>query len=85
LQKGTLNAESDEAIEIPAEKTSVLTGHSAEVFVCAWNPMQDLLASASADSTARIWNFENPREDAVLQHCVRQGGQEVMISRNYIR
>jgi hypothetical protein len=28
-----------------------------KVFICAWNPKQDLLASGSGDSTARIWNM----------------------------
>lgn len=34
---------------------AVLTGHEAEVISCAWNPRHDLLASASGDSTARLW------------------------------
>jgi transducin (beta)-like 1 len=70
--------ELDEGIEIPAEKSCVLRGHDSEVFICAWNPMQDLLASGSGDSTARIWNIENQQEEIVLKHCIRQGGQEVM-------
>ena len=35
----------DSAIEIPVEKSTVLKGHDREVFICAWNPKQDLLAS----------------------------------------
>ena len=35
----------DSAIEIPVEKSTVLKGHDSEVFICAWNPKQDLLAS----------------------------------------
>ena len=50
--------------EISAEKSTVLKGHDSEVFICAWNPKQDLLASGSGDSTARIWN---------LTKVIRQG------------
>ncbi len=35
------------------KKSELLTGHDSEVFICAWNPKQDLLASGSGDSTAR--------------------------------
>jgi len=37
--------EVDSNIEIPASKVSVLRGHESEVFICAWNPTNDLLAS----------------------------------------
>lgn len=45
--------EVDQSIEIPANKATVLRGHESEVFICAWNPSTDLLASGSGDSTAR--------------------------------
>ena len=35
-----------------------LRGHDSEVFICAWAPNADLLASGSGDSTARIWNLQ---------------------------
>lgn len=35
----------DVEVEIPASKATVLRGHESEVFICAWNPVSDLLAS----------------------------------------
>lgn len=32
-------------VEIPTNKATVLRGHESEVFICAWNPTNDLLAS----------------------------------------
>ena len=37
--------EVDSNMEIPASKVSILRGHESEVFICAWNPTNDLLAS----------------------------------------
>lgn len=39
--------EVDRVVEIPASKAMVLRGHESEVFICAWNPVSDLLASGS--------------------------------------
>uniref|UniRef100_A0AAY4DTD4 Uncharacterized protein n=1 Tax=Denticeps clupeoides TaxID=299321 RepID=A0AAY4DTD4_9TELE len=73
--------EIDGGVEIPASKATVLRGHESEVFICAWNPVSDLLASGSGDSTARIWNLnENSNSGStqlVLRHCIREGGQDV--------
>lgn len=64
--------------QIPPSKATVLRGHESEVFICAWNPVCDLLASGSGDSTARIWNLiENSSTQLVLRHCIREGGQDV--------
>jgi len=38
------------------EQVTILEGHNSEVFICAWNPVNSLLASGSGDSTARIWS-----------------------------
>ena len=71
----------DEGIEIPPERASVLKGHDSEVFICAWNPREDLLASGSGDSTARIWSMtptDDPNhQEIILKHCISRGGQEV--------
>lgn len=37
--------EVDGDVEIPPSKATVLRGHESEVFICAWNPVSDLLAS----------------------------------------
>ena len=61
-------------IEIPSNKVTVLSGHESEVFICSWNPVQDLLASGSGDSTARIWNLnDNGKNPLLLRHCIPKG------------
>ena len=72
--------EIDTDIEIPASKATVLKGHESEVFICAWNPSRDLLASGSGDSTARIWDMSDAmssHNQLVLRHCIQKGGAEV--------
>ncbi|CAG5130363.1 unnamed protein product, partial [Candidula unifasciata] len=41
----TESMEVDGAVDIPSNKATVLRGHESEVFICAWNPTNDLLAS----------------------------------------
>lgn len=72
--------EEETGVEIPASKATVLRGHESEVFICAWNPTTDLLASGSGDSTARIWNMNDNASSPtqlVLRHCIQKGGTEV--------
>ena len=73
--------EVDSSLELPSSKDIVLRGHESEVFICAWNPANDLLASGSGDSTARIWNMNdngnNANHQLVLRHCIQKGGTEV--------
>ncbi|XP_045530742.1 F-box-like/WD repeat-containing protein TBL1XR1 isoform X1 [Pieris brassicae] len=73
--------ETDQSMEIPPSKATVLIGHEAEVFVCAWNPSTDLLASISGDSTARIWDMsDNPTtipNHLILKHCIQREEAEV--------
>ncbi|ESP00289.1 hypothetical protein LOTGIDRAFT_225956 [Lottia gigantea] len=76
----TDSMEVDGTVDIPTSKTTVLRGHESEVFICAWNPANDLLASGSGDSTARIWNMNDNSSNAnqlVLRHCIQKGGTEV--------
>lgn len=46
-------------VDIASSGALTLRGHTSEVFVCAWNPKSNLLASGSGDSTARIWPIPN--------------------------
>jgi len=62
---------SGEPVEIKEHQVTVLEGHSSEVFVCAWNPVNpSLLASGSGDSTARIWRVTGSGGDE--GHCVAE-------------
>lgn len=61
------------SIDIPQSRATALKGHESEVFICAWNPRQDLLASGSGDSTARIWNMADNNSHLILRHCIQKG------------
>lgn len=79
-QQGTGTGANTSAVEIPASKATKLRGHESEVFICAWNPTTDLLASGSGDSTARIWDMSDNSQapnQLILRHCIQKGGAEV--------
>lgn len=63
-----------QSVEIPQKNTILLKGHDSEVFICAWNPKLDLLASGSGDSTARIWNLmdNNFKDVSQQQQTIKQ-------------
>ena len=42
---GVESMDVDNSVEIPVTKATILRGHDSEVFICAWNPTTDLLAS----------------------------------------
>jgi transducin (beta)-like 1 len=47
--------EVDGDVEIPPNKAVVLRGHESEVFICAWNPVSDLLASGYVSNVILKW------------------------------
>lgn len=54
---GTNSPTEVNGLQIQSDRVAILSGHTAEVFICAWSPIDDLLASSSGDSTARIWQI----------------------------
>lgn len=49
--------EVDGDVEIPPNKAVVLRGHESEVFICAWNPVSDLLASGYVPQSETEMDF----------------------------
>ncbi|KAF9124951.1 hypothetical protein BGW39_007782 [Mortierella sp. 14UC] len=63
--------DSPEVKVIPASDAITLKGHTADVFVCSWNPTSPtLLASGSGDATARIWQIPTTGEEALPEPIV---------------
>lgn len=50
--------EVDGDVEIPPNKAVVLRGHESEVFICAWNPVSDLLASGYVSQSETKMDFK---------------------------
>jgi transducin (beta)-like 1 len=73
VEAGSNHREQESSVKSEQLQGSVfLTGHQAEVTRCAWSPgKEDTLATASGDSTARIWNGlnnHNKHTSVVLTH-----------------
>ncbi|WFD31256.1 hypothetical protein MSPP1_002290 [Malassezia sp. CBS 17886] len=67
--RGSPKGRSPDAAESPADDdkdATMLSGHSAEVFVAAWNPtVPGLLASGAGDATVRIWDLKTEKDDSI--------------------
>uniref|UniRef100_A0A0M3JYZ0 Transducin beta-like (inferred by orthology to a S. mansoni protein) n=1 Tax=Anisakis simplex TaxID=6269 RepID=A0A0M3JYZ0_ANISI len=74
--------------EINRDRVRYLKGHESEVFICMWNPKNDLIASGSGDSTARIWNLKGSESAStssqtieenslVLKHCIQKDDKQI--------
>jgi len=71
---GPTAMEEDSALEVSPSSVVTLQGHDSEVYICAWSPVEPLLASGSGDSTARIWNLAQGSQytkSVVLHHEVK--------------
>ena len=53
---------------ISDDQLTLLQGHSAEIYSCAWNSTGELLATGSGDSTARIWSIV-PQTESTTQRA----------------
>ncbi|KAG0076868.1 hypothetical protein BGZ90_008076 [Linnemannia elongata] len=63
--------ENTEVKVILASDAITLKGHTADVFVCSWNPTSPtLLASGSGDATARIWQIPTNGDEALSEPIV---------------
>ena len=61
-----IKVENDVEKEIKAEDVTILDGHTSEVFICAWNPAKEMLASGSPDAA---WSSLTHELSSVLQAC----------------
>lgn len=64
--------EVDGDVEIPQNKAMVLRGHESEVFICAWNPVSDLLASGLVTCLFFFFFFKSS-SCWLTVHMVNQG------------
>ncbi|KAJ6645348.1 F-box-like/WD repeat-containing protein ebi [Pseudolycoriella hygida] len=58
-------------MDVDEKTVSILRGYESEVFVCAWSPIADLLASGTREGTARIWDLSDNSKSLnikILQH-----------------
>ncbi|KAH8110643.1 WD40 repeat-like protein [Phellopilus nigrolimitatus] len=63
----------------PSKAILSLDGHSAEVFVCAWNPVKPgIIATGSKDATVRIWDLPDPPDDPSQFAAIPEKGPIVL-------
>lgn len=61
------------------ERTQLLRGHTAPVFLCAWNPTSNhILATGAGDGTARIWT--DNESSVALKHEAMADGAPVDVT-----
>jgi len=58
-------------IQVSQSNASTLEGHTSEVFMCTWNPKLPIIASGSADNTARYWTIPDGP-------CGKKAAEEIM-------
>ncbi|TKR72906.1 hypothetical protein L596_020290 [Steinernema carpocapsae] len=76
-----------EAFEVERERVTILTGHESEVFMCAWNPKYDIIASGSGDSTCRVWDVSGDAAKAqkschTLKHALKRTKEEPKMNKD---
>ncbi|KAK8828939.1 hypothetical protein WA538_000942 [Blastocystis sp. DL] len=62
-----------ETTEVPPTKVKTLEGHNKEVYSCKWNPVEDILATGSGDSTIRLWEDISVDSSGVETTEIRAG------------
>ncbi|SPQ94005.1 unnamed protein product (mitochondrion) [Plasmodiophora brassicae] len=65
---------------IPSYCAEVVEGHTDEVWFVQFSHDGKRLATASRDSTVRIWEFDEPRGVTVQQHCLRGHSKRAYVS-----
>ena len=68
----------DDPLVVSTENVTELRGHKSEVFICAWSPTEDVLASGSGDSTARIWTI--PEGASGTSACAAAASSQVVLN-----
>jgi transducin (beta)-like 1 len=76
----TEEGNSSSQIQFTEEELVELVGHQSEVIGCAWNPqIKNLLASASGDSTVRLWTFPSSSSSSLFQVNPRTVNKNVKV------